>query len=379
MSLSWRSVPLGKVLQQRKEFITIDDLESYKRPRVQLHAQGVVLRDIVQGAEIKTKEQQVCRAGDFLVAEIDAKVGGYGLVSAELEGAIVSSHYFLFEVDEAKLDRRFLAWYVRTPAFADQITAKGSTNYAAIRPADVLRYSIPLPSLDEQRRIVARIEELAARIEEARGLRREVAKEADDLCRSFLFNSRAVPTPMEDIVRLRNPDVEVRGDETYPFAGVYCFGGGMFRGERRSGMETAYTRLTRVRAGDFVYPKLMAWEGALAIVPAECNGMVVSPEFPVFEIIRERVLPETLDVYFRTPTVWPLLASISTGTNVRRRRLHPSAFLTYRMPLPSVPVQEQLREVYHKVGALKRLQVETAAELDALLPSVLDRAFRGEL
>jgi len=31
------------------------------------------------------------------------------------------------------------------------------------------------------------------------------------------------------------------------------------------------------------------------------------------------------------------------------------------------------------VQDLKRLQAETAAELDALLPAVLDRAFRGEL
>jgi type I restriction enzyme S subunit len=32
-----------------------------------------------------------------------------------------------------------------------------------------------------------------------------------------------------------------------------------------------------------------------------------------------------------------------------------------------------------KVDSLKRLQAETAAELDALLPSVLDRAFKGKL
>jgi len=31
------------------------------------------------------------------------------------------------------------------------------------------------------------------------------------------------------------------------------------------------------------------------------------------------------------------------------------------------------------LDALKRLQVETAAELDALLPAVLDRAFKGQL
>jgi len=32
-----------------------------------------------------------------------------------------------------------------------------------------------------------------------------------------------------------------------------------------------------------------------------------------------------------------------------------------------------------KVEALKRLQAETATELDALLPSILDKAFKGEL
>jgi type I restriction enzyme, S subunit len=32
-----------------------------------------------------------------------------------------------------------------------------------------------------------------------------------------------------------------------------------------------------------------------------------------------------------------------------------------------------------EVDALKRLQTETAAELDALLPAILDHAFKGEL
>ena len=32
-----------------------------------------------------------------------------------------------------------------------------------------------------------------------------------------------------------------------------------------------------------------------------------------------------------------------------------------------------------EVDALKRLQAETAAELDALLPAILDRAFKGKL
>lgn len=176
---------LGELLRHRKEFITIDDLTNYKRPRVQLHVQGIVLRDDVPGALIKTKTQQVCRAGEFLVAEIDAKVGGFGIVPESLNGSIVSSHYFLFVIDEAKLNRRFLDFFIRTPTFREQVAAQGSTNYAAIRPAHVLGYEIPLPPLAEQRRVVARIEELAAQIHEASTLRHQAAEEAEALLVSF--------------------------------------------------------------------------------------------------------------------------------------------------------------------------------------------------
>src|SRR6202022_552169 len=37
--------------------------------------------------------------------------------------------------------------------------------------------------------------------------------------------------PMSELVCLREPDVEVRRDETYHFAGVYCFGRGVFVGQ----------------------------------------------------------------------------------------------------------------------------------------------------
>ena len=177
----WPTVRLGEVLRHRKEFITIDDLTNYKRPRVQLHVQGIVLRDNVPGALIKTKTQQVCHAGEFLVAEIDAKVGGFGIVPESLEGSIVSSHYFLFVIDESKLERRFLDFFIRTPTFREQVAAQGSTNYAAIRPAHVLGYEIPLPPLAEQQRVVARIEALAAQIHEARTLRHQAAEEAEAL------------------------------------------------------------------------------------------------------------------------------------------------------------------------------------------------------
>ena len=104
MTYHYPVVPLREVASHRKEFITIDDTAEYRRCRVQLHAKGIVERDHVPGVIIRTKEQQFCRANELLVAEIDAKVGGFGIVLPDLADAIVSSHYFLFTPDVNKID-----------------------------------------------------------------------------------------------------------------------------------------------------------------------------------------------------------------------------------------------------------------------------------
>ena len=282
-----------------------------------------------------------------------------------------------------KLEPRWFHWLTKTPTFWDQCDEKsrGTSGKNRIRPERFLEIAIPLPPLPEQRRIVARIESMAAKIEEAKDLQRGVIEGMDNLCRSMIFNESfacSAMIPMRELVKLRETDVVVRSEEVYSFAGVYCFGRGIFKGQQKSGMEFAYPRLTRLQTGNFVYPKLMAWEGALGVVPADCDGLMVSTEFPVFEVDESRVFPEVLDVYFRTPSIWPALAGASTGTNVRRRRLNPSHFLDYRMPLPTKPVQEKLRQVKSRADPVRKLQSETAAELAALLPSILDKAFKGE-
>ena len=55
------------------------------------------------------------------------------------------------------------------------------------------------------------------------------------------------------------------------------------------------------------------------------------------------------------------------------------------LPAPQLPLVEQRKIVAYldqlevAVDALANVQGETAAELDALLPAILDRAFKGEL
>ena len=106
--------------------------------------------------------------------------------------------------------------------------------------------------------------------------------------------------------------------------------------------------------------------------------MVVSPEFPVFSVNTDEVLPELLDNYFRTPEIWPELADLSGGTNVRRRRLQPSAFMSYQMPVPSMATQLKLREVFRHTQVLKAKHTAIRKANAALLPATLERLFAGE-
>lgn len=386
-------VRLGDVLRHRKEFITIDDLTNYRRPRVQLHAKGIVLRDEVPGALIKTKKQQVCGAGEFLVAEIDAKGGGYGIVSDELAGAIVSSHYFLFAVNENRLERRFLDYFIRTPAFREQVSAQGTTNYAAIRPSHVLEYEIPLPSLAEQRRVVARIEELAAQIGAARALRSQAAAESTALSHSgteavFRELSGKVGTCPVDHICTSVTD----GDHNTPlfsnegarfiFVGNVSTGRLHFENSKRVSLEY-FNKLKPHRLpsrGDILYSAVGATLGIPAIVDRD-EPFCFQRHVAILKPDRARVDSQFVWHMLCSRTVFEKAWGSTTGSAQPTVPLR--AIRNLPIPVPSVPEQRriaaELDALQAQVDAVKRLQAETAAELDALLPAILDRAFKGEL
>jgi type I restriction enzyme, S subunit len=388
---NWLSVPLSEVIKHRKEFIQIDDLTTYKRCRVQLHAQGIVLRDSVLGSEIKTKKQQVCYAGEFLVAEIDAKVGGFGIVPESLEAAIVSSHYFLFTLDEKSLDRRFLDYFIRTRYFRDQVMAQGSTNYAAIRSEDVLGYTIPLPLLDEQRRIVARIEGLAARIEEARELRRRAAVEAEALLKSGMNNLFAFSNldfkPISQLITIKGGGTPSKSNPYYWEGTIpWISPKDMKTKEITDSIDHISENAAKESTAKLLDP------GAVLIV---VRGMILARMVPSAILRVPAAINQDMKALIPSKAILPeylcgalwafsnqILELVEKSTH-DTRKLETSKLLDFRIPVPS-PDQQQivvchLNKLQSKLDALKCHQAETAAELDAFMPAVLERAFRGEL
>ena len=372
---------MASVIQHRKQFVQIDDLATYKRCRVQLHAQGIILRDSVSGAEIKTKKQQVCKAEDFLVAEIDAKVGGFGIVPEELDQAIVSTHYFLFGIDQTKLDRRFLDFFIRTPAFREQVTAQGSTNYAAIRPGDVLGYKIPLPALTEQRRIVARIESLSAKIVEARGLREEVQKDLSRLLNAAYHQiaDKAPRKPLGELAPLDRRPVTVDFEASYPQVSVRSFGRGAFHKPPLIGSEVTWEKPFLVKAGDILVSNIKAWEGAIAVAGAGDDGRVGSHRYLTCVAMPGIATARFVCFHLLAPEGLYEVGEASPGSADRNRTLNSKAFMQIPVPMPEYGKQLWFDALCEKVDAIAQAHSESFPELIALLPSILDKAFKGDL
>jgi len=280
----------------------------------------------------------------------------------------------------------------RVSAWEDALglsTGGTPTSRNRLKEEKFLAMKIPLPSLPEQRRVVARIEELAAKISEAQRLREQATMEAERLlvCMAHRHDFNDAKKAAEDWQRVQLGNVmeyvddshRVQADSSFPNLGIYSFGRGLFHKPPIDGALTSATTLRRVRKGQFIYSRLFAFEGAYGLVTDEFDGCYVSNEYPTFDCHPKQARAEFVAAYFKSPFVWKDVASGSKGLGDRRQRVQPEKILSHNVWLPPIEWQNQIAEVQKQVDALKKFQAETRNELDALLPSILDKAFKGEL
>lgn len=375
MSKPWPRVKLGEVLALDLDKAPIDPGQQYPMVGVLSFGRGLFDREPINNGSTSYKYFLRLKENHFVMSQLFGWEGALAVSSEQFSGKFVSPQFPTFLCDETRLVLGFLDWYVKRKAFWDELGTRTNgmgDRRRTLNPVALFASEILLPPLDEQRRIVACIDEISALIANAEQLRESITHEQHALCRSLIVHDPDMKlVAVADVVRQRAPDVLVEPDVGYPFAGVYSFGKGVFKGHVKNGAEFAYPKLSRLKAGDFIYPKLMAWEGALGVVPPECDGCVVSPEFPVFEIDEDKVLPDVFDVHFRDPRTWESLQGGSTGTNARRRRLHPVDFLKLHVPVPSKETQRKLRDVRRLQNQLRATQSDAAG--DVLLASVLNQ------
>jgi len=91
--MTWQTVKLGDILERKKNLIEIEDDKEYKLVTVKLYHKGVTLRKVAKGNELSSSKMHSVKTGEFILSGIDARHGAFGIVPAELEGAVVSTNH----------------------------------------------------------------------------------------------------------------------------------------------------------------------------------------------------------------------------------------------------------------------------------------------
>lgn len=343
---------------------------------------GLTLRGEVQGSAIAAARQYKAKAGQFLISRIDARHGAFGIVPANLDGALVSNDFPCFDIDSSKVLPHFFEWYSRTPEFVDlcRRASEGSTNRVRMKEDKFLKMSVPMLPLDEQRDIVRRLDDVSALVD-----RRRRAVEASEretqamLLKAFQRVIDGAPLrPMAEVAPLVRRPVEVEPDKTYMELGVRSFGRGTFHKPGLSGMEVGSKKLFTIESGDLVFNIVFAWEGAVAIAKPEDDGRVGSHRFLTCVTNPDQVAAEFLLFYFRTTEGLQKLGEASPGGAGRNRTLGLKKLEVIEVPVPPIETQHWFSRIQAKAQEIRSIRMRTTEDVDALMPALLHEVFRSE-
>ncbi len=400
MNNHWSAVPIGRIVKpvERPEVPVAG--KAYRQVGVKLWGVGAYEREPIEGAETRYKTLSRIEANDIIVNKIWARNGSVAVVPKSLAGSYVSSEFPTFTPISDKLEPKWFHWITKTRFFWDQCDAKsrGTSGKNRIRPERFLEIEIPLPPLPEQRRIVARIEDLAAKINEARILRQQAAEETEAVSNSqlraeyFSLLETFGATQLEDLLTDAGYGSSEKCHADRVDGAIPVLRIPNVASERISLMDLKFACLSdrdherlRLSPGDILVVRTngsLDLVGRSAVVPDLPEPMAFASYMIRLRFDASKIDPEYVQRMLRHLRVSGDLIEFARTTagqyNVSLGRLRAA-----KIPVPSLSEQRrmvgELDASQAQVDALTKLQTETAAELDALMPSLLDKAFKGEL
>ena len=163
-SKAYPMMRIGEFLKRNKTAVTIEDDKTYKRATIKVRNGGIFLRDEEIGSKIGTKNQFLISKGQFLLSKIDARNGAFGVVPEVLDGGIITGNFWTFDVDYSIINPHYLALLTTTDAFIQfcEQASNGTTNRHYLQEPLFLNIKVPVPSLEEQNKLVEAYNDIMA-------------------------------------------------------------------------------------------------------------------------------------------------------------------------------------------------------------------------
>lgn len=359
--------------------------------------------EIIVGSDIGSSKQSVCK-GDVLLCKINPRINRVWKVSQFTDNELIASSEWII-IRNNHIDANYLMYCFQSKYFREfmlsNVSGVGGSLMRA-QPKYVQTYPIPLPPLSEQQRIVERIEELFAKLDEAKERLQEVADSF--AVRKAAILHKAFTGELTKQWRLENgvrdeswEDVSLdsvcksiydgdhmpppKSETGIPFLVISNVNTGFISFEKcRFVPEEYYDGLSETRTpeiGDILYTIVGSY-GIPVMVDTDKK----------FCFQRHMALLKPKDIYNRflwrqlqTQSFFEQATSIATGTAQLTVPIKGLRKLIVKCPI--LPEQHEIVRLIDNLLARERSAQQATeqalASIDLMKKSILARAFRGEL
>lgn len=310
--------------------------------------------------------------GDLIITNTSENIEDVGKAVAWLgERQIVTGGHAT--VLKHQLEPKYLSYWFASESFNRQKRKLASgTKVIDVSATQLAKIRIPVPPVEIQTEIVRILDQFSALISSLESEIEDRRAQRSALAINFAVASRDAGGHAMTQVNLGAlasevvDPIKVQPHGSYVSLGVKWNGAGVLTREPRSGADIKATTLYGVRPGQLVYNRMFVVEGSFALIPPECDGAVVSNEFPVFDIDTSVVEPEWLLHYLCDPYTLARIEAEVTGTErgtmKSRRRWKQDQFAKFDVELPAL---EQQREIVSVLQACDDLIGSLSDELAA--------------
>lgn len=348
-------------------------------------SKAIVQPQQVDSSDAPSRARQLICAGDILVSTVRPNLNAVALVPAQLDGAVASTGLSVLRPRAEVLDYRYLFHWVRSPPFVSEMTRRATgASYPAVSDAIVKASEVPLPPIEEQRRIAAVLDEA----DELRAKRQSSAVLLGVLVRSIFLemfghpaeNPRKLPTTtLGELAEWRSGGTPPRSEARFFLGSVPWFSSGelgpvFIESSTECVSEEAIrqTSAKEVPAGSLMLGMYdtAALKSSIAVQRCSCNQAVAFASIPT-DVASTRFVHAAIQVgreFYR-----------SKQRGVRQKNLNLSMVRSLEIPLPSIEDQARFESLARAVDSQCRRALEHAATISDLRSSLQHRAFAGQL
>jgi len=392
----WPSIPIRSIVDEKETWNPRRDVRAHVE---YLEISGI---DNSLGKVIRTKKiatsnppsraKRLIRTGDIVFGTTRPYLKNIAVIPEGLDNQVCSTGFCVLRPQADKVLTEWLFAICRSDLVVDQVTPGQEKHaYPAVSDDAVLDSLIPLPDVNEQRRIVARIEELTRRAEEARKLRQEAVDKVNGL---FQTELERIFLPIEtdcwneydacevfDIVKGQvDPREEPYASMPHVAPDVMEIGTGrLFLDKVKTAKELELKSGKYLfDASHVLYSKIRPNLRKVAL--PDFKGTCSADMYPLIPNT-EVVTREFLALVLLSPP-FTAYAVENSDRNAMPKVNRPTMF-GYRVKLPGKPEQQEivfrLRAMQEKAEELMKLQNDVDEELAKFQSALLAKAFRGEL